>query len=220
MTTAPADVTTAALAAPAPARTTTVPRITLSRHGFAIDHPNPEEGERLMAEALGVSDREAMEGILRQLVRASVSGGRPDQTSLAFMLSMVRSIAPRDAIEAMLVTQMVSVHVMATRCAHQLASAGNVAWQESATRALARLTRTFPAQIEALSRYRNRGEAGITVQNLSVQDGGKAIVGNVTQHASVIVAAPADAGAPAKARSAESRERAPHPADTIPAGRA
>jgi hypothetical protein len=54
-------------------------------------------------------------------------------------------------------------------------------------RALGRLARTFPAQMEALNRYRNNGEPGITVQNVSVQDGGKAIVGNVTQHASVIV---------------------------------
>ena len=57
----------------------------------------------------------------------------------------------------------------------------------AAPRALGRLARTFPAQIEALNRYRSHGEPAITVQNVSVGDGGKAIVGNVTQHASVIV---------------------------------
>jgi len=76
---------------------------------------------------------------------------------------------------------------MAMRCAHHLANAEDVAQQDSAGRALGRLARTFPAQIEALSRYRSHGEPAITVQNVSVQDGGKAIVGNVTQHASVIV---------------------------------
>mgnify|MGYP003693916253 CR=1 FL=1 len=63
----------------------------------------------------------------------------------------------------------------------------DIARQDSAGRALGRLARTFPAQMEALNRYRNNGEPAITVQNVSVQDGGKAIVGNVTQHASVIV---------------------------------
>jgi hypothetical protein len=53
--------------------------------------------------------------------------------------------------------------------------------------ALDRLARTFAAQIEALNRYRNHDEPAITVQNVSVGDGGKAIVGNVTRHASVIV---------------------------------
>ena len=103
------------------------------------------------------------------------------------MISMVESIKPRDSVEAMLVTQMVSVHVMAMRCAHQLANANDIARQESAGRALSRLARTFPAQIEALNRYRNNREPAVTVQNVSVGDGGKAIVGNVTQHASVIV---------------------------------
>jgi hypothetical protein len=100
---------------------------------------------------------------------------------------MVKSIKPRDCVEAMLVAQMVSVHVMAMRCAYHLANAEDVAQQDSAARAFGRLARTFPAQIEALNRYRTNGEPAMTVQNVSVGDGGKAIVGNVTQHASVIV---------------------------------
>jgi hypothetical protein len=153
----------------------------------AIDHPDPERGERLMAETLGVPDRDAMYGMLGQLLKASANGRKTDAIALAFMISMVESIKPRDAIEAMLVAQMVSVHVMAMRCAHQLASAEDIVQQETAGRALGRLARTFPAQIEALNRHRSHGEPAITVRNLSVADGGKAIVGNVTQHASVIV---------------------------------
>jgi hypothetical protein len=103
------------------------------------------------------------------------------------MISMVKSIKPRDAVEAMLVAQMVSIHVMAMRCAYRLANAKDAAQRDSAGRILSRLARTFPAQIEALNRHRSRGEPAITVQNVSVGDGGKAIVGNVTQHASVIV---------------------------------
>src|ERR1700738_4955099 len=171
-------------------RAAAAPRIKLSPRGFAIDHPDPELGEQLMADALGVTDRDAMHGILRQLVRASVNGRKPDAVNLSFMIAMVKSIKPRDSIEAMLVAQMVSVHVMAMRCAHHLASAEDIAQQDSAGRALGRLARTFPAQIEALNRYRNHGEPAITAQNVSVGDGGQAIVGNVTQHRSVIVSDP------------------------------
>src|SRR5258707_15094095 len=99
---------------------------------------------------------------------------------------MVKGIKPRDSVEARLVAQMVSVHVMAMRCAYRLANAQDIAQQDSAGRTLGRLARTFPAQIEALNRYRSNGEPAITVQNVSVADGGKAIVGNVTQHAGVI----------------------------------
>ncbi|VIO71253.1 hypothetical protein CI41S_29240 [Bradyrhizobium ivorense] len=221
MTTAP-DITVPTMAATPgqtqETKTPTTPRLKLSPHGFHIDHPDPERGEALMMHALGVADRDAMEGILRQLVRASVSGGRANAVNLAFMLSMVKSIRPRDAIEAMLVAQMVSVHVMAMRCAHHLAHARDLPQHDSAARALGRLARTFPAQIEALNRYRSRGEPAITVQNVSVADGGNAIVGNVTQHANVIVSDQPPASAarrapkPARARrrqnSAKARRKA------------
>jgi hypothetical protein len=202
MNTAPELTTPAAIAATDQAKATAAPRIKLQSHGFSIDHPDPEIGEQLMADTLGVADREAMHGIIRQLVKASVSGERPDEVTLAFMLSMVKSIRPRDSVEAMLVAQMVSVHVMAMRCAHHLADADDLAQHDSAARALGRLARTFPAQIEALNRYRSHGEPAITVQNVSVADGGKAIVGNVTQHARVIVS-------DKKAASARKAPRAP-----------
>jgi hypothetical protein len=176
-----------AIAATGQTRAAAAPRLKLSPRGITIDHPDPELGERLMADALGVADRDAMHGILAQLVKASVNGRKPDAANLAFMIAMVESIKPRDAVEAMLVAQMVSVHVMSMRCTHHLACAQDLAQLDSAARALGRLARTFPAQIEALNRYRNHGEPAITVQNLSVGDGGKAIVGHVTQHASVMV---------------------------------
>ena len=102
---------------------------------------------------------------------------------------------------------MVSVHVMAMRCAHHLASAEDIAQHDSAARALGRLARTFPAQIEALNRYRSHGEPAITVQNVSVGDGGKAIVGNVTQHASVIVSDKSPASAAMNAPKAAGSRR-------------
>ena len=187
MNTAPDITTSTTIAATEQTKVAAAPRIKLQSHGFSIDHPDPELGEQLMADTLGVADREAMHGIVRQLVKASVSGESPDEVNLSFMISMVRSIKPRDSIEAMLVAQMVSLHVMAMRCAYHLANADDLARHDSAARALGRLARTFPAQIDALNRHRSHGEPAITVQNVSVGDGGKAIVGNVTQHASVIV---------------------------------
>jgi hypothetical protein len=205
MDTAPDPTISTAIAATDQTKAAAAPRIKLLSHGFSIDHPDPELGEQLMANALGVADRDAMHGILRQLVKASVSGESPDEVNLSFMISMVKSIKPRDSVEAMLVAQMVSVHVMAMRCAHHLANAEDLAQHDSAARALGRLARTFPAQIEALNRYRSHGEPAITVQNLSVGDGGKAIVGNVTQHANVIVSDKGPASAARNAKAAGSR---------------
>src|SRR5215470_6674816 len=156
MNTASPDLAmTTAIAAAEQTHVAITPRIKLSPHGFSIDHPDPELGEQLMANALGVTDRDAMDSILRQLVRASVNGASHDEVNLSFMISMVKSLGPRNSVEAMLVAQMVSVHVMAMRCAQHLARAEDIAQNDSAARALGRLARTFPAQIEALGRYRS-----------------------------------------------------------------
>ncbi|MGY3395240.1 hypothetical protein ACVWW6_007831 [Bradyrhizobium sp. USDA 3311] len=188
MTTAPNRRTTSPLAANDRGGPAASPRIRLYKRRIAITHPDPQAGERLLAEALGAVDRDALHGMLRQLVKASAIGQKPDEANLAFMVSMIRSIAPKDSIEAMLVSQMVSVHLATMRCACRLACTDNLPQQESVTRALTRLTRTFAAQVEALNRHRNSDERAITVKNLSVQDGGRAIVGNVTQHTNVLVA--------------------------------
>ncbi|WP_159012466.1 hypothetical protein [Bradyrhizobium sp. S69] len=175
--------TTMAIAATEPTKADAAPPLAPE---CSIGHPDPQLSEQLMMTALGVADRDAMDGILRQLVRASASGGGADEVNLSFMISMVKSLKPRDSVEAMLVAQMVSIHVMTMRCAQLLATADDLAQHDSAARALGRLARTFPAQIEALNRYRSHGEPAITLQNVSVADGGKAIVGNVTQHAKMI----------------------------------
>jgi hypothetical protein len=166
------------------------PRIKLYKRRIVIHHTDPQAAERLLADALGVADSDALHGLLRQLVKASLAGRKPDEANLAFMISMVKSIAPKDSIEAMLAAQMVSVHAAAMRSACRLVLTDDIPQQESITRALTRLARTFASQVEALSRHRSNGERAITVRNLSVQDGGRAIVGNVTQHASMIVAEP------------------------------
>jgi len=175
-------------------------------HECSIGHPDPELGEQLMMNALGVADRDAMDGILRQLLRASASGGRADEVNLSFMISMVKSLKPRDSVEAMLVAQMVSVHVMTMRCAQLLATADDIARYDSAARALGRLARTFPAQIEALNRYRSHGEP------VSVGDGGKAIVGTITQHAKMIGSDKNPASAARKASKAAGSRRRSAPA--------
>ncbi|WP_257193444.1 MULTISPECIES: hypothetical protein [unclassified Bradyrhizobium] len=168
------------------------PRIKLGRKDIVIQHPDADTGERLMSEALGAVDRDALHGFLKQLMKASVILQKPDEDNLAFMISMVKGIAPRDSLEAMLAAQMVSVHVATMRSASRLAFTEGLS-QEGISRTLTRLARTFAAQMEALNRHRGNGERPITVQNLSVQDGGSAIVGNVAQHAHLTVGEPGTA---------------------------
>ncbi len=151
----------------------------LDGKAIAFDHPDSAVGEVHLMAALGTTDRDLYRGIVEQLGDAA-SYGR-DEQALDFMLSVVKSIKPRDQVETMLAVQMAEVHMATLTSARLLARATAMVQQEHAERALNKLARTFAAQTEALRRYRSCGEPNVTVRHVSVSDGGQAIVGNVTQ---------------------------------------
>src|SRR5215467_4179439 len=84
------------------------------------------------------------------------------------------------SVEAMLAAQMAAVHNATMTFARRLNHVENIPQQDSAERALNKLARTFASQVEALKRYRTGGEQKVTVEHVTVNQGGKAIVGNVT----------------------------------------
>jgi hypothetical protein len=156
----------------------------LAGGAIAFDHPDPAVGEVHLMAALGTMDHDLHRGIVEQLGDAASYG--LDEQALDFMLSVVKSIKPRDQVETMLAVQMAEVHMATLTSARLLARATAVVQQEHAERALNKLARTFATQTEALRRYRSGGEPNVTVRQVSVSDGGQAIVGqaivgNVTQ---------------------------------------
>ena len=56
----------------------------------------------------------------------------------------------------------------------------NITQQDAAERALNKLARTNSTQMEALKRYRTGGQQKVTVEHVTVNEGGQAIVGAVT----------------------------------------
>jgi hypothetical protein len=130
--------------------------------------------------ALGTMDQDFVNGLLGQLANAGTKGPKIDERGLNFMLSMVKAVKPRDELETMLAAQMAAVHMATMTFARRLAHVDNIPQQDSAERAFNKLARTFAAQLEALKRYRTGGEQKVTVKHVTVNDGGQAIVGNIT----------------------------------------
>jgi len=168
------------------------PRIKVShdKKGTAIslDHPDGLIGYALLTEALGTVDGDFVNGLLTQLSNATSQDQRPNESAINFVLSVIKGAKPKDQFEAMLAAQMAAVHTATMRFTRQLANAETIAQQDSAERALNKLARTFAMQMEALKRYRTGGEQKVTVQHVSVNEGGQAIVGNVNQTPSGIAA--------------------------------
>jgi hypothetical protein len=130
-------------------------------------------------EAFGTADADFLKGFMLQLADVA-SKGQVREDDLNFMLSMVKGIAPRDEVEALLAAQMAAVHNATMTLARRLNHVENIPQQDSAERALNKLARTFAAQVETLKRYRSGGEQTVRVEYVTVNEGGQAIVGNVT----------------------------------------
>jgi hypothetical protein len=161
----------------------TAPRMKVLNAGKAReivpDHPNKAIGYGLLMAALGTTDIDFINGLLRQLAPAGSQCDQINEAELNFMLSIIKGVKPADQVEAMLAAQMAAVHIATMTSARRLAHE-NTQPQDSAERAFNKLARTFTTQMDAIKRYRT-GE--VTVQHVSVSEGGQAIVGNVTQAA-------------------------------------
>lgn len=120
-------------------------------------------------------------GLTREI---SVIGSRDenfDEVASNFTLGFLDTMEPRDPAEALLLTQMAATHQAAMMMARRLNHVETIQQQESAERTLNKLMRTFTTQMEALKRYRAKGQQVVRVERVTVEEGGQAIVGSV-QH--------------------------------------
>lgn len=178
----PAELT--ALKAFAEKRNRTAPRVKVShKNGVATlepEHSDSGIGHALLMAALGTTDCDFFNGLLKQLCNVGSDRDGASESGLNFMLAVVKGIEPRDQVEAMLAAQMAAVHNATMTFARRLALVDTIPQQDSAERAFNKLARTFAAQVEALKRYRNDGRQTVRVEHVTVNEGGQAIVGNVS----------------------------------------
>lgn len=118
-------------------------------------------------------------GLLNQIAVLGSHGRRTDETASNFALGFVDSMEPRDAAEALLLTQMAATHQATMMLARRLNHVETIPQQDAAERALNKLARTYAAQMETLKRYRNKGQQTVRVERVTVQSGAQAVVGNV-----------------------------------------
>jgi hypothetical protein len=121
-------------------------------------------------------------------------------------------IGPRDVVEGMLAAQLVATHAAAMECFRR----AHLPEQSSEGRALAlnhgaKLVRASAALSEALDRHRGKGQPQVVrVERVTVEAGGQAIVGAVSQGGGG--AAKTEDRAHAQAEAAAALAHAPEPA--------
>ena len=135
----------------------------------------------MLRRATGCSSQEFGFLLFRQAVAGLPSKkDEPSSERMRSALAALEEIGPRDCMEGMLAAQLLSLHSVAM---DHLSRAGHP--DQSPERCdkyvnnAAKLTRAFAQQLEALQRYRGKGQQKVTVEHVHVHSGGQAIVGAV-----------------------------------------
>lgn len=118
--------------------------------------------------------------IAMQLASLGEHGFPVSETATNCALTFVSEMKPRDPAELLLLTQMAAIHQATLTMARRLNHTDTIPRQDSAERSLNKLARTFSAQMEALKRYRSKGQHVVRVERVNVEAGAQAVVGNVT----------------------------------------
>ncbi len=129
---------------------------------------------------LASTDKDFIDGIIAQLSAVVGMNGDASVDLLNFMLSAINGIGPRNPLQTMLAVQMTTVHVAAMKVATDVIYIG--LHHPEKAQCLAKLARTFTAQMEALKRDR-ANEEKVTSQPKAKRN--NPIIGRVTKRARV-----------------------------------
>jgi len=145
-----------------------------------FDHDDQSFAYTLAMYDVGTGDAEFLNGILRQVAALGAPGKQISQETTNFALSVIRSVEPENEVEAMLAAQMAATHLAMMTMAGRLNRVDNIPQQDSAERAVNKLARTFTTQMDTLKRYRAKAQQTVRVERVTVEEGGQAVVGDVS----------------------------------------
>lgn len=158
---------------------TLLPRIIYRDGKVTTDHKDQTIGHLLLSQACGASSIESLSRLFEHLI--NFCDGPPERVErhLNAFVSAIACIEPRDDTEMMLATQMVLTHELSMNMALQVRRAETIPQQDCAERGFNKMARTYTMQMDALRKHRRGGEQKVTVEHVTVNSGGQAIVGSV-----------------------------------------
>lgn len=113
---------------------------------------------------------------------ASPKGDRENdiRDKLLVATAALKGIAPRDELEGMLAVQMIATHDAAMQCLVRAALPNQMLEaRDHHLKHATKLMAVYERQLAALDKHRGKGQQKITVEHVTVQAGGQAIVGSV-----------------------------------------
>jgi len=146
-----------------------------------IDISRSEEQGAALRSISGSDDRDFALNLVGQVLAAVWRDGSSSDEGQTATLAVMYELKPRDPSEGMVIGQLIACHNAAMECYRRamISDQTFAGWRESLNQAN-KLSRTYAALMEALDRHRSKGQQRITVEHVTVNAGGQAIVGTVT----------------------------------------
>lgn len=162
------------------------PRVRLRkphRPGSVADLEFSVPSEHGIARAFGTNERAVADLVYGQILNVlHHDKAKPlDDRVVDLVAALVAELRPADAVEALLVAQMIGAHAGAMETMRRGLQHGvPVQTAQNYLSLAGKLMRTFTAQVEALNRGRGKGGVQrVVVERVNVEAGGQAIVGAV-----------------------------------------
>ena len=153
--------------------------------GDALQKPSEEDPQKWLASlyaTFGTTDIDVLKLFVDQIQNVSCSGLSIEKQAKALngVLPLLLAIKPENEVEAMLAAQMVGIHTMTMSMMNRaMRSDQTVEGVSNNVNRVTKLSRTFIGLLEALNKHRGKGKQKITVEHVTVNEGGQAVVGNV-----------------------------------------
>jgi hypothetical protein len=140
-------------------------------------------GPACEAFSFGTGNRDLVSSTVSQVAAiCTLPEGMINAEAADATIAAIVEAQPKDSTELLLASQMAVVHMMAMEMSTRAMIQGQtVDGVDRNINRVTKLMRTFTSQVEALNKYRTKGQQKITVQHVNVEDGGQAIVGDVNQ---------------------------------------
>lgn len=137
-----------------------------------LSFPSKEE----LTEIFGTHTSKAANGLLCQIFSGLGNDGKFHRP---YVIAMVIELAPRDALEAMLVTQYILAYLECMRATGDISDAQDEQSCEAHARIMSRMSQITTNCMDRLQKKRLRSQTNLSIGQVVVQKGGQAIVGSV-----------------------------------------
>ncbi|ARJ67440.1 hypothetical protein WV31_18100 [Magnetospirillum sp. ME-1] len=133
------------------------------------------------AKSCGVGESDLADALLMQLIDLDRTAAKADPVKAANKaMAWIHGISPNDPTEAMLAAQMIASHQLAMNCfTRAMLPDQSFEARHANLRQGAKLSRLYADQMQALAKYRNRGQQTVRVEHVTVN--GHANFGTVNQ---------------------------------------